>query len=151
MVQVLMEWLLSQWFDQHFSNDLNAMQHNYTTKLFSKLVQLRYKCLASVTYPNIAGICIYIPASQSSTSIFAIWKLLLSVFHSLPITYKQSIIIFTFSVKLFQYYFWKGDILFDETAQRQKGACFVKNIAILLCLLSMLYLALWRISALDEA
>lgn len=35
-----------------FSSDLNIMQHNYTTRLFSKSIQLRYKFLASVTIPT---------------------------------------------------------------------------------------------------
>lgn len=77
-VHVFMEWLVSQWLSNIFSSHVNVMEQNYATKPFSKSIQLRYKYLASVRYPNIAGIHIYIPAPKFNTSIFAICYHLLS-------------------------------------------------------------------------
>lgn len=73
-------------------------------------------------------------------SIFAIWKLLPSIFHSLLIAYKLSIIFIAFSLKLFKCNFGKGDISFHEIVQRQKGACY-RHIKILL-----FYLASYQFS-----
>lgn len=74
-------------------------------------------------------------------SIFAIWNLLPSIFHSLLIAYKLSIIFIAISLKLFKCNFGKGDISFHEIVQRQKGACYrhIKNTAILPCLLSIFF------------
>lgn len=121
-----------------FPSDLNSFWHQYNSGI-KALLQSHIPTQLVFTYTK--------PAFKSDTSIFATWKLFPSIFHSLPITYNPSILIITFSLKLSKYYIWKGDTSLDETAQRQKDACYryVKNTATLLPINSFVFQSLMDI------